>query len=725
MTDYLGPLTLPSTSGSTYQLVSRDFRNGTASLVVHANGSSYATMIAAVDALTAQLRLGNTYAYLFPGATNHVVYTIAGVSDITIDEDAGPLAFWASVSCTLALSAMPAGALTTLYSAQHVDSPASLSLATLLGTHPTALDVTIDDDSGNDMHSVWCALAPTAVSDAKWRVKASSLTWTTMSNGTGATDSWVDGTTRYTTSASYQTAPLDTAAYPQGKYKLLVHVKQSAGTGYVKDSQNDSAVAITRTVMHIMEIGDLDLPVSDTASGTASNLTLSVCSDGTNTITVDAYLLIPLDYGMFRWHHDTVTSEIDQLDVGPSGVFMDGACDTTYLRGGILVPRIMATHVGTLIATPEPSGTTWPSDWGRTSGDRTNYVTNPRLAGAAVPTLFADGSGCHGTPVFTTGDNGDGTNYAQVEYTVVADDLAAAGHNVGFLFTGPADSFAPGDALTSTLEYQLAVSNARSCDAGDHTVCNEDFGDWTVEAFGVAGWTALELNIASLAAGTTSFLWFVRAFIKDSTGVAGDTITLRFRHPQVEKAATPTAFLHGSMPDSAWVGATDGSLSTKGEVSSDATGLLFQVSTTTGSKYATYAATNAATPLVVPGAWYELGFTRNVTARSAGSAVGIIVWQDVDGNTVRTDTLSTTATTDASPTAITVYAKAPAHAARAQVKLGAGAGANLTAAFSAVVLRRCPLRLIVVAEDAGGAVATFVHPVHVTLKYRPAYEVGR
>ena len=527
MTDYLGPLTLPSTSGSTYQLVSRDFRNGTASLVVHANGSSYATMIAAVDALTAQLRLGNTYAYLFPGATNHVVYTIAGVSDITIDEDAGPLAFWASVSCTLALSAMPAGALTTLYSAQHVDSPASLSLATLLGTHPTALDVTIDDDSGNDMHSVWCALAPTAVSDAKWRVKASSLTWTTMSNGTGATDSWVDGTTRYTTSASYQTAPLDTAAYPQGKYKLLVHVKQSAGTGYVKDSQNDSAVAITRTVMHIMEIGDLDLPVSDTASGTASNLTLSVCSDGTNTITVDAYLLIPLDYGMFRWHHDTVTSEIDQLDVGPSGTFMDGACDTTYLRGGILVPRIMATHVGTLVSPAQPTGDTWPTAWEKTGAD------------------------------------------------------------------------------------------------------------------------------VSAASGK------------------------------------------------------------------------FHIAQTSGASYFWYGATLAGSPLVVPGAWYEFTYTREVTAYTSGAYFGLVQWKDIDGNLVRSDTFDWATAVDATPVTTTLYYKAPQHAARVQLYFMPSDGANLTVDTSNVVLRRCPLRLIVVAEDAGGALSSNAHAVHVTLKYRPFYEVAR
>lgn len=527
MTDYLGPLTLGGTA-DTYDLQTWERTPDGASIEVIVHGTTPATLTTALEALAAQLAIGNTYAHTFPGAASPTVFTIAGAAAMTTDEQVGPQNYWARCKFSLSLSPHPAGALTTLYNAEHVNSPASLSLATLLGTHPTQLDVTIDDDSGNDMHSVWCALAPTAVSDAKWRVKASSLTWTTMSNGTGATDSWVDGTTRYTTSSTWQTAPLDTAAYPQGKYKLLVHVKQSAGTGYVKDSQNDSAVAITRTTMHIMEIGDLDLPVSDTAPGTASNLTISVASDGTNTLTVDAFLLIPLDYGMFRWHHDTVTSEIDQLDVGPSGIFMDGATDTTYLRGGILVPRIMAAHVGTLVATPEPSGSVWPTDW--------------------------------------------------------------------------------------------------------------------------------------------------------------------FRTDAVDVTASSSTFL---------------------------------ISTTAGSKYARYAATDAATPLVVPGAWYEVTCTRSVTARTAGAAVVNLIWRDIDLNMVRLDELSSTSTTDASPVALELYAKAPAHAARCQVRVGAGAGANLTVAFYDVVLRRCPLRLIVAAEDAGGALVSNYHPVHVSVKYRPMYEVAR
>jgi hypothetical protein len=348
-----------------------------------------------------------------------------------------------------------------------------------------------------------------------------------MSSG-GADAAMWGNASRYTTSATYQTAPLDTSQYPAGKYRLLARVKQAAGTGYVMDSQNATAIAVTRTTPHLMVIGDLDLPVADTAAGTAANLTFSVKSDGTNRFDINAFILLPLEYGYFSWHHGTATTELDQLDVGPTGIFMDGTCDATYLQGGTLTPRILAAHVGTLVATPSPTGSTWPTDWDRTNG---TDVT-------AVSSKF-------------------------------------------------------------------------------HVVC---------------------------AAATTKTAW--------------------------------------------------------------------------------YAATNLATPLVIPGAWYELSLTRSVTAWSAGAVVVDIVWQDVDGNTVRTDVLSTVGAVDGSPVGLSLYAKAPTHAARARVLVG-GISATMTADFYTVVLRRCPLRLIVVCEDAAGALSSNTHAVALTVKYTPRYEVAR
>ena len=524
MSDYLGPLTLGETG--TYQLLGFEPGEGAASLEVKVTALTSDALTAAIEALAAELRSGNSYAHTFPGATLPVVFRITGVTSFRADTREGPLNFWSVCTASLTVEAAPAGALTTLFSAQHVDAPASLSLATLLGTLPPALDLTVDDDSGNDLHCVICALAPAAVTDAKWLILANALTWTTLTPGTGS-DCWgnVCGTT---TSADWQTAPLDASSYPGGKYRLYARLKMSGGTGYLMDSQNGVQVAVTRTSMHLVPMGSVDLPTADSAPGTAANLTLSVQSDGSHTLTLNGFLLIPTWLGSWVWHHDTVTGECDQLDFGPSGRWVDGVADATYFRGVVLVPEVLAAHVPTLVATASPSGSTWPTDWGRT----------------------------------------------------------------------------------------------------------------------------------------------------DSTDVTADSST-------------------------------------------------FKVATTAGEKYASFAATNAATPLVVPGEWYELSFLRSVSARSAGAAVALVRWQDVDGNTVREDTLSTTSATDAAPVTVTVYARAPVHAARAQVRLGAGSGANLTAGFSAVVLRRCPLRLIVVAEEAGGTLVSNVHPVHLTARYQALYEVAR
>jgi hypothetical protein len=345
-----------------------------------------------------------------------------------------------------------------------------------------------------------------------------------MSNGTGAT-MW-GNTSRYTTSASWQTAPLDTSLYPAGKYRLLVRASQEAGTGYVMDSQNQVALPITRTTQHLQVVGDVDLPVQDTAYGVPSNLTLSVRSDGTNDCIVNAFVLLPLDLGYCSWHPDVVTTEIDQLDVGPNGIFMDGLTDVTHMQGGPLEPKVLAAHTGTLVATASPTGSDFPADWDKTDAQ-----------------------------------------------------------------------------------------------------CSADSGYFKCVA--VAG---------------SSWMW--------------------------------------------------------------------------------YAKTVAATPLVVPGEWYELTCNQNVTAYTDGDVEIRVRWLDIDGNTVREDVLNTA---DGAPavTVPLVYCKAPAHAVRARVMLGAGAGATFTAYWDSVVFRRCPLRLIIVAEDAAGALSSYVHPVYLTLAYTPKYEAAR
>ena len=523
MTDYLGPLTFGNmAAGGTYTLKDFSVAAGSATIVLTVSAASEDALAAAIEALVAQLQIGNTYAHHQPGTTHPVVYRIVGVSGFAQAGDGTWHAYEQRVTFTLTLAGQPAGALTTLYSAQHVDAPASLSLAALLGTHPCQPDVTVDDDSGLDMHSVLIALAPSALSDDKWRIFPTSATFTTMTDGSGT--SYWNNTMVFTTSATAQTGIIDTSKHPAGKYRIFVRVCQEAGTGYVKHSQDGEWVAITRSTPHLMVIGDVDLPTADVLPGMVAPLTLSIKSDGSNDCILNAILLIPLDYGYAGWHHTTApTTEIDELRVGPSGRFVDGVCDDAFCFGGVLTARVLAAHVGTLVTAPAPTGSNWPPSWDKTA-----------------------------------------------------------------------------------------------------------------------------------------------------SGVSADTS--RFKCVGASKFA--------------WM-------------------------------------TTAACPLVMPGAWYELSLTRDVDSYAAGAATAEIVWTDVDGNVVQTDLLSSVAANDAAPVTATVYAKAPVHSARAMVRLGTSATGDLTVYYSAVVLRRCPMRLIVVAEDAGGALVGNVHPVHVSLRYTPKYEVAR
>ena len=410
MSDYIGSITLGNSG--TYRLqkfTPLTAEDGSVSLalgvlVVSTSSDALGT---AVGALVAQLSRGNTYAHYQPAATYPTTYNILSCSNIEYTALAGdPETAWQAfrqyMTFTLTAEKQAEGALTSLYSASGANLPTSVSLSTLLGTQSTQLDVKIDDDNSTDMHSVWAALAPSALSEAKWLVLSSALTWTTMSSGTGGT--YWGNVRRYTTSAAFQTAQLDTSLYPAGTYRLLARVMQTAGTGYIMDSQNNTAVAITRMSPNLQVIGDVTLPVQDSAYGVASNLTLSARSDGTNTLNVNAFVLLPLDLGYFSWHPDTVSAEIDALDVGPTGVFMDGLTDFTSFQGGILEPKVLAAHTATLISPASPTGSTFPSNWDQTDAQCSADGGYYKCVAVAGSSWMWCGNSINEVPVVTPGE---------------------------------------------------------------------------------------------------------------------------------------------------------------------------------------------------------------------------------------------------------------------------------------------------------------------------------
>lgn len=374
-TDYIGSIAL---TGS-YALVDFSAVGDKLTATVRVYGASASSRTALLAALTAQMQgAGCAWVHYAGGVASPVVYRLSDVSASVLEDALFVTRHRAEVKITATVDPFPVGTLSSRYVAEALNTPGALSLATVAGTRPPQLDLTIDDAAGTDMHSVWACLAlremtsdqalPFTGASARshWLVLAASLTWATMSSGTGAT--WWGNSNRSTTSALWQSAALNTACYKPGKYKLLARVQQSAGTGYIMDSSGMTAVPVTRATPHLVELGDIDLPVSDSAPGISSNLTLYARSDGVNTLTVNGYLVLPLEHGLVAYHPDVATTEIDQLDIGPSGIFCDSRTDFTDIVGGILQPKILAAHTPTLVAVEEPSGNVWPASWGRTNG---------------------------------------------------------------------------------------------------------------------------------------------------------------------------------------------------------------------------------------------------------------------------------------------------------------------------------------------------------------------
>ena len=719
MTDYLGPLTL-GLSG-TYVLTkwTQAPDASTADLEVIVSATTADTLAVALEALVAQLYQGNTYVHSQPGVTNPTVYRVLAVGGMKVDDLNTWLGFWQRVSFTLALSGSPQGAFSALFTSEHWACPGSTSLSGLLGTNPTMLDVSIYDDSGNDMHSVMAALAPTALSDSKWVVLSSWLSWTTLTAGTGA-DFWADEM-GYTTSASAQTAVLDTSQYPSGKYRLWARVQQSAGVGYVKDSQNDTWVAVTKTTPHLVCIGDLDLPTRDSKPGTSAPLTLSVKSDGTNTFTLNAFVILPLSWGYFSWHDtSSPTGEIDHIEVGPSGVWQDGAANAAYLLGGPLTPTVLATHCGTLVPTASPAGS-WPAAWGRTAGNRMNYCTNPSFVGeggtAGLAALWEMLDNVSGTPTPTLSASGQ-----RIEYTGDADTAKV----IQLDQNTAAASFAEGEPATVSCLISGALTG---CTMRLYLLARAagSPGAALTSVYTAVTPTATPTPYSAVFPSLPATTDHLQAYLYVSAIDTGDTADFTTKNVLIEKTATVRPFFDGHFPSASWTGTHDASTSTDGEVAVDESGLLFGIAAAAEahSHYVYWPPTTAEMPLVVPGAWMELLVTRQVTTWVSGSAIVYLQWFDVDGNSVSSKTLDTAITTDASPVPLELYAKVPVHASRVRIIFATSSGAEMTVYYSAVTLRRCPMRLIVVAEDASGTLVSHSHPVHVTVNYTPRYELAR
>jgi hypothetical protein len=195
-------------------------------------------------------------------------------------------------------------------------------------------------------------------------------------------------------------------------------------------------------------------------------------------------------------------------------------------------------------------------------GAATNLFQRSRLVGSSFSDYCQHVGTYHGTPVWTRVAEADGSYYEQCVYTLGAGD--ASGHNFAACSLSEAQlgTFAPGDSLSLAIEYQLSVSNARSCTQGRLSICNQAYVNWSDMVFTPqAAWTRCEENIASMDAGTTGCVWFITVDFLD-TMVAGDTITFKWRRPIARKAATAGPYFSGESEGCSWSGTADASVST-------------------------------------------------------------------------------------------------------------------------------------------------------------------
>jgi len=489
-------------------------------------GSSVSDLTSKMNVLRAEANQPrNTYLHAPGGSGSLVAFTVLECDRQEVDEaQSYGLAYHQTITLSLRVAPFAQGALQTIHSAVTVNAPDSLSLATLYGDLPVPLRVYADDASTYDIHSFYMALAPRALTDAKWIIDESQWSWSGDSTTTGINE--YSAAVQREDSTTADAGTLDVSGYPAGLYRLVARVCVAAGYGYIRTNLAgaDTDVTITNTTLALVELGDVWLPPSATKSGTASNLIVYLAGDNAHYAYFDYLLALPLWLGFLSVHPSTTTQEFDEIDAGPSGLFIDGVTDWTDVVGDILRPRTTAMLCPELITTHTPTGDTWPTDW--TRSDDTDVTATSDL------------------------------------FQVVSDAAAV-----------------------------------RSAHCGSKVV------------------TAKE--------------------------------------------------------------------------------------------------------------WYEVTLSKQVTAYASAAATVVLRWYDVSEALLSAATLATYAATDVAPVAVAYYAQAPVDAAYGRLYVETAAANSTTIQFSAAYLHRCPLNLLIAAEDAAASDADGQHDLAVTVQATPRYEGAR
>ena len=296
---------------------------------------------AAIDALDAFLRLGEcTLEITFTDAAAATIWTVYHAQPVqpAFTRHANNAHEVLQYSLTLVVSPFNASAAVTLYSAEPVTAPDSLSLTAMTGNYRSPLTIEVGATAAAT-HSLYLALDASDF-DA-YLADAVDLTW-----GAGATAT-ADGDARtgdavYVGSLTAVTAPLDTAAYPEGPYLILARVKVLGGeTGYVTTDFTDDVISFTRASWHIVELGTCYLPTRQVRGAAAANLTASVYGSsaaGGDEACIDWVYPLPLGGGMFAWHPETATTSATTIlrDADTGRTYADDVANEQHVTGGTL-----------------------------------------------------------------------------------------------------------------------------------------------------------------------------------------------------------------------------------------------------------------------------------------------------------------------------------------------------------------------------------------------------
>ncbi len=193
--------------------------------------------------------------------------------------------------------------------------------------------------------------------------------WTAYLVETDVAGTWVGGTCAdaaldyehatasvKNTGTSYAYFPIDTAAYADGSYLVVVRVamEESDDTGYLKLSTAAGDItdevawdAATDGKWELVPIGVVHLPVLDTITGTAATLRVNMKCSTAKYIAMDYVAFVPIDHGLFAYAPTSGDAALLKSELGK--VYVDSI--VTY--SGVSGHGIKAHGNGTLVVLAE------------------------------------------------------------------------------------------------------------------------------------------------------------------------------------------------------------------------------------------------------------------------------------------------------------------------------------------------------------------------------------